>query len=315
MDKKLVIMDVDTGIDDALALILALHEPKVSLLGIGTVAGNVSAVKGALNTLCVLDILNRRVPVAIGLDKALYRTLPPSPHVHGIDGLGEAAITASSSFPSGEHAVDQLIRLARTYPGQLTLCALGPLSNVAAALIREPALPHLLNSVIIMGGAADAVGNSTPVAEGNIWRDPEAAQLVFEADWPLTMVGLDVTHRALLYNHHLEQLQRTSRPIAQFAARILRFYFDRYVTQLGREGAPMHDPLTVGILTDPSLVTQMARLDVRVETHSPYTVGMTITDRRRFTAPGYPESAHPVNVPLAVDNGRFIARLMQALLQ
>lgn len=311
--RRLLVMDVDTGIDDALAILLALRSPGAEVLAIGTVAGNIEAEQAALNTLKVLEVAGAGVPVAVGLNKPLLRPLYTSPQVHGADGLGDAGLPAPAGRPSGEHAVDQLVRLARERPGEITLFASGPLSNVAAALIREPALPRLLKDVIIMGGAVAAPGNVTPVAEANIWHDPEAARLVFAAEWPLTMVGLDVTMSTFLRPPHLAALRASESPVSRFVCAILPFYWNRYTRLMGRDGCALHDPLALGIALDPSLVSQMAALDVRVETEGALTVGMTVADRRVLTAPNAPPPERPINVPLAVDGDRFIHGLLAAL--
>jgi purine nucleosidase len=314
MAKELLVMDVDTGIDDALALILAFRSPGAEVLAIGTVAGNVAADQAALNTLKVLDVVGAHVPVAVGLNGGLLRPASVVPSVHGADGMGDAGLPAPSRRPSGEHAVDQLIRLAHERPGEITLFASGPLSNVAAALIREPELPRLLKRVVIMGGAVAAPGNVTAVAEANIWHDPEAAQLVFAAGWPLTMVGLDVTMTTFLRPAQLDQLRASDRPIARFVTAISPVYINFYQGVTGRAGYALHDPLALAIALDATLVTEMVELDVQVETHSPLTLGMTVADRRPLLGPGYPRGEHPVQIPLAVDRERFVQRLMDALL-
>ena len=314
MDRTQLVLDVDTGVDDALAIILAFRSPAAEVLAIGTVAGNIGAAQAATNTLKVLDVLGVRVPVAVGLDEAIGQTLPLARHVHGQDGMGDAGIPAASGQPSGEHAVDQLIRLAREHPGQITLFACGPLTNVATALLCEPALPRLLKELVIMGGAADAIGNVTAVAEANIWHDAEAARLVFEADWPLTMVGLDVTMQTILRTTHLARLEASDTPLARFVVAILRFYWDHYSAVLEDPGCAMHDPLALAIALDPTLVTQMAHLDVRVEAESALTLGMTVADRRPLRVPGLPPPRHPISVPLAVDSDRFIEVLLSTIL-
>jgi len=327
VDKTLLVMDVDTGIDDALALILALRAPEAEVLAIGTVAGNIEAEQAAINTLKVLDVagsddLNAgpvavpvAIPVAVGLNKPLLRPLQTSPDIHGADGMGDAGIPPPQGQPSGEHAIDQLVRLAYERRGEITLVATGPLTNVAAALIRAPELPRLLKGVVIMGGAANGVGNRTAVAEANIWHDPEAARLVFEAGWPsFTMVGLDVTMSTLLRRPQLDLLRASDRAVARFVSAIVAFYWDRYTRLLGVEACVLHDPLALGIALDPSLVTASAALDVQIDTESALTRGMTVADRRPLRGPGYPRPRHPVGVPLAVDAARFVDRLMGAFL-
>ncbi len=289
------------------------------MLAIGTVAGNIEAGQAAINTLKALDVVGgddpRAVPVAVGLNKPLLRPLHTAPHVHGADGMGDAGFPAPRGQVSGEHAVDQLVRLAHERRGEITLVATGPLTNVAAALIRAPELPRLLKRVVIMGGAANGIGNVTPVAEANIWHDPEAARLVFEANWAsFTMVGLDVTMTTLLRRPQLDLLRGSERPVARFVAAIVAFYWERYTRLLGVEGCALHDPLALGIALDPSLVTEFAAFDVLVETEGALTAGMTVADRRTLRGPGYPRPRQPIGVPLAVDADRFVERLMRAFL-
>ena len=312
--KTSLVLDLDTGIDDALALILAARSPAAELVAIGTVAGNIGVEQTTTNTLTVLDVLNVDAPVAVGLSRPLLRPPNPAPHVHGADGLGEASLPPPQGRPTGEHAADQLVRLAHERPGALTLVACGPLTNVAAALIREPELPHLIKELVVMGGAAGAPGNVTPVAEANIYNDPEAARLVFDADWPLTMVGLDVTMTTRLRAPEFARLRAADTPVARFVSRIVAFYARFYSGLLGYEACVMHDPLALGIALDPTLVTHMADLDVRVETEGDLTLGMTVADRRPLLGPGFARPRRPVHVPLTVDSPRFVEQLMWACL-
>jgi purine nucleosidase len=210
--------------------------------------------------------------------------------------------------------VDQLLRLVHERPGELSLFASGPLTNLGLALQRDPELPHLVKEVMVMGGAIIAAGNVTPVAEANIYHDPEAAALVFAADWPVTLVGLDVTMRALLRGDELARLRASEGEVARFVSRILPPYVAIYSRRFGFEAVTMHDPLAMALLLDPSLALETAQLDTRVETAGELTVGMTVADRRPLIGPGYERPNHPLNIPLEVDTPRFIAVLMQALL-
>lgn len=311
-----LVMDVDTGIDDALALALALRSPGVEVVAISTVAGNIGAEQAATNTLKVLDALGVAVPVAVGLRGPLLRPFRAAPAVHGSDGMGDAGLPDPTGAPTGEHGVDQLIRVARERPGELTLFTSGPLSNVAAALMKEPELPRLYKRMVMMGGAVGVPGNVSPVAEANIRNDPEAAQRVLEAEWSsLTMVGLDVTMTTRLTISDLERLRASSAPAARLVAAITPFYVRRYEQLLGTgAGCALHDPLALGIALDPSLVTAMAHLDVQVETVSPLTLGMTVADRRPLLGPGYAPPRRPILTPLAVDATRFVDRFLAALL-
>lgn len=313
-DPKAIVMDVDTGVDDALAIILAHRSPGAQVVAIGTVTGNVSAAQAATNTLKTLDALGASTPVAIGAPQALARGPFPPSAIHGEDGLGDADLPAPSRAPTGEHAVDQLLRLVHERPGELSLFASGPLTNLGLALQRDPELPRLVKEVMVMGGAIIAAGNVTPVAEANIYHDPEAAAIVFAADWPVTLVGLDVTMRALLRGDELARLRASEGEVARFVSRILPPYVAIYSRRFGFEAVTMHDPLAMALLLDPSLALETVQLDTRVETTGELTVGMTVADRRPLIGPGYERPTHPLNIPLEVDTPRFIAMLMRALL-
>lgn len=314
VDPKAIIMDVDTGVDDALAIILAHRAPGAEVVAIGTVSGNVSAAQAATNTLKTLDALGASTPVAVGAPHALASEDFSPSTVHGNDGLGDAGLPAPARAPTGEHAVDQLLRLVHERPGELSLFASGPLTNLALALARDPELPRLVKEVMIMGGAFFAAGNVTAAAEANIYWDPEAAAPVFAADWPVTLVGLDVTMRALLRGEELARLRASTRPLAQFVSRILPGYAALYSKRFGFEAVAMHDPLAMALLLDPTLALNTAHLDTQVELRGEWTRGMTVADRRPLIGPGYEQPQHPLALPLEVDTPRFLAMLVDAIL-
>jgi len=304
-----LLFDVDTGIDDALALLFALGRPDVEIAGIGVVAGNVPVEVGTENTLRVLHLKDRPdVPVARGCDRPLVQPLRNATEVHGDDGLGNTGLPPSGWSPTGEHAVDQLVRLARSRPGEITLVAVGPLTNVAVALLKEPALPRLLKNVVVMGGAFAEPGNVTATAEFNIWVDPEAARRVFEAGFDLTAVPLDATMRAFLTETHLDSLG--AGPVPAFVRAVARSYLEVYYRH-GRPGAAMHDPLAAAIAVDPTLIQEGAKLAVTVETRGDWTRGMTIGDRR----PGERANAPPgrATICFAADVPRFFDQFLRAL--
>lgn len=314
VEPKAILMDVDTGVDDAVAIVLAHRSPGAQVVAIGTVTGNISSAQAATNTLKTLDALGVDTPVAVGAPQALTRPPFPPSLIHGVDGLGDADLPAPTRAPTGESAVDQLLRLVHERPGELSLFASGPLTNLGLALQRDPELPCLVKEVMVMGGAIGAAGNVTPVAEANIYHDPEAAALVFAADWPVTLVALDVTMRALLRSAELARLRASDKPLARFVTRILPPYLELYSRRFGFEAVTMHDPLAMALLLDPSLALERAHLDTRVETAGELTVGMTVADRRPLIGPGYEQPTHPLDIPLEVDAPRFIAMLMDAIL-
>ncbi len=311
---KPILMDIDTGVDDALAVILAHRSPNAQVVAIGTVTGNVGSVQAAHNTLKTLDALGAHTPVAVGATESLRRGRFPDSTIHGIDGLGDADLPEPTGKPTGEHAVDQMLRLVHERPGELSLFASGPLTNLALALERDQELPRLVKEVMVMGGAIIAPGNVTPTGEANIYHDPEAAALVFAADWPVTLVALDVTMHALLRAEQLATLRASAHPLAQWVMRILGPYLAGYSSRFGFDAVTMHDPLAMALLLDPSLALQRAHLDTWVETKGEYTAGMTVADRRPLIGPGYDLPKHPLDIPLEIDEPRFISMLMDAIL-
>jgi purine nucleosidase len=310
MARCSLLFDVDTGVDDALALLLALRHPEAEVVGIGTVAGNVDVDKCTENSLQVLRLVDRLdVPVARGCPRPLVQPYASAAEVHGNSGLGGTNLPPSGLTPTGEHAVDQLIRLAEARPGELTLVAVGPLTNVAVALMRQPALPTLLKDVVIMGGAFAHPGNSTALSEFNIWVDPEAARMVFEAPFRMTIVPLDATMQVLLEDDHLASLGDGALP--DFVRGVTGDYIAMYARRRGRRAAAMHDPLAAAIAIDPTLMVDAPTLPVTVETEGRWARGQTVADRR----PGQRADSPPgrATVCLRPDVSRFFDLFLPAL--
>jgi purine nucleosidase len=336
-----VILDVDTGIDDSLALLYAAASPEAELVGVTCVSGNVEARQVAINTLAVLELAGRGdVEVALGRETPLERPLETTPETHGPRGIGYAELPPPSRPLSERNGVDLILEASDARPGELTLVTLGPLTNVAVALQRDPSLPGRLRRLVMMGGAYGAQGNTTPTTEWNIHCDPEAARIVFRA-WaeaiardsticrPLAL-GLDVTEGARIDPEHVVRLARragsepddslaldaaadpmvatrsvASNPIVRFLADSLRFYFEFHRAYDGFYGAFIHDPLVVAAALDPGLVTAEP-LYVDVETRGELTTGMTVADRRRIT--GRPPN---VDVVSTADVATFLERLIE----
>lgn len=310
-----VVIDCDTGCDDAVALLLAVQSPELEVLAVGCTHGNVEVELAAQNTLRVLEWVGRAdIPVAAGAAAPLSQPLRTAKHVHGEDGLGNLFLPPPRSRLAGEHAAQQLVRLAREHPGEITVIALGPLTNLALALGLEPRLPSLVRDVIVMGGAAASGGNESPWGEANIAHDPEAAQAVFAAPWPVTMVGLDVTMKALLTRERYESLGRSPAAAARLAHRVLAHYLQFYRDALGKDACAQHDALAVAAAIDGSLLEAPA-LPVHVETAGRHTRGMTVVDLRPLTYPrAFPDrDGWNVRVALDVDAGRFLDLLMERL--
>jgi purine nucleosidase len=269
-----IIIDCDPGIDDALALAFAYGHPELELGGITTVAGNVGLDQTTANALRVRDFVGMRdVPVTAGCPVPLQRPALHARQVHGDSGLGAASLPAASSGPARGHAVDFLADAIGAEPGQVTLIAIGPLTNVALALRRHPQIVSQVRDFVIMGGSAGR-GNTTPAAEFNVWADPEAAAIVFGAGWQVTMVGLDVTHQALTSAAVEERMRGQGRLGGELLLPGLSEY-----RSAALPGQPVHDVCALALVAAPGLFgCEPAR--VEVETAGRWTSGMTVTDFR-----------------------------------
>jgi purine nucleosidase len=338
-----MILDVDTGIDDSLALLYAAGSPDIDLVAATCVSGNVDAEQVGINTRAILELAGRTdVEVAMGRRIPLIRPLETTPETHGPQGLGHAELPPPSQPLSDRHAIDLILDEARRRPGEITLVTLGPLTNLAVAVLREPDLPRLLKGYALMGGAFGTSGNTTPTTEWNIHCDPDAAKIVFRA-WaeaiaadptiprPLAL-GLDVTEQARILPEHVVRLARragstpddslalergddpmnptrsvASNPIVRYLADALRYYFEFHASYDGFYGAFIHDPLAVAATVDRSLVTTEA-LFVDVETRGEITTGMTVADRRHLTG-------RPPNLDVATsgDIATFLDRLVERI--
>ncbi|WP_163165396.1 nucleoside hydrolase [Arthrobacter sp. Alg241-R88] len=285
-------LDCDTGIDDALALAYLLASPLADVVGIGTVSGNVSAAVGARNTLDLLALASSDdVPVALGAHHPLAGSFGGgAPWVHGENGIGGVTLPTAAASLVGESAAEMLVRLARTYPGTLKVLAIGPLTNIAEALRLEPSLPSLVESVTVMGGAALAPGNITPVAEANIFNDPEAAALVLAADWDVTLVPLDVTMNSVLEETHRQALLKSSSPVPQALGEMLGYYFRFYEDIYGRPCSAMHDPLAAALAVGAARAAVAPVVRAAVDTSHGPGRGQTICDLRGLYK-GYPPVA------------------------
>jgi purine nucleosidase len=280
-DRLKIILDVDTGADDALAILLAARSPEVELLGCTSVAGNVTVEQTTLNTLAVLEIAGKKeVPVARGAAHPLVRRLHTATFFHGPKGLGRAEVPPPAGQPVAQSAPAFLVEMANKYQSELILVATGPLTNLALALLIDPDFGRKLKKLVIMGGAVRAPGNITPAAEANFYNDPEAAQAVFQSGAKITLVGLDVTDRTILYWSeiaHLDERLAELDPAPRLALDILRFYT---LTHGVGGGAHLHDPLALGVAIWPDLV-QTERLQVEVETAGKLTRGLSLGFNRK----------------------------------
>jgi purine nucleosidase len=314
-----IILDTDPGIDDSLAILFLAAQPDIELVAVGSVHGNVPASTAADNALRVLDIAGLNdVPVAVGAHRPLAQELRTTEFVHGADGLGGQAGPSPRRRPVDISAAEQIVELARANPGELTLLALGPLTNVAIATLLEPRLPELLRSVMVLGGALGVPGNVTTHAEANMWHDPEAADLVFDSGFPnLTLVSLDVTEKARADETWLAALAEVPTPRARFASALLKHYSDFYSRMFGFRTCTIHDPLAAVLLQDPTLA-EYKDVVVTVELRGTHTRGQLITDWRAIVDDSDIESKAgqgrtPVHAAISVNTEAFLTRLFEAL--
>ncbi len=301
-----VIIDTDPGLDDALALLLAFASPEIEVLGLTTVGGNVGVTHTTRNALRLLHLIGRDdVPVAAGADTPLVRQDSVSAAgVHGDDGFGGVVLDEAPREADARPAVQLLVDLIEGSAEPITLIALGPLTNVATLFAAYPQTAARLGRIVLMGGGAERLGNVTPTAEFNIWYDPDAAKRVFAAGVPITMIGLDVTHKAITYAEDWEPLRAQGGPVAEAVTGMVDFYTHAYRESLGIEGTPQHDSLAVAAVINPQLVTTRA-LHVDVECSGPLTIGMTVVDL--YNAGGKTPTA---DVGLEVDSAAFNAMLI-----
>ena len=298
------ILDCDPGHDDAIALLLALASPELDLLGVTTTYGNQTLPKTTANALRVLELVERTdVPVAAGAERPLRRELVVAAHVHGESGLDGPSLPDATTAPAADDAVAFIARAVATSPRPVSIVATGPLTNVALFLQGHGS--EGVERIVLMGGAI-AEGNFTPAAEFNIWCDPEAAAIVFESGLDVTMIGLDVTHQALLGGAVEERLRASGR-IGSFVAD-LNVFFTRYHRETyGWEGAPIHDAVAVAHVLRPGLVETQHR-NVAVELDSELCRGRTVVDLWRRT--DRPPNAH---VGVAIDAGAFFDLLVERI--
>jgi purine nucleosidase len=308
-----VLMDVDTGIDDALALCLAVRSPELEVVGVGTVAGNVDPDLAARNSLLVLETAGAgQVPVAIGAAAPLLEPWADVAWIHGEDGLGNSGLGQPVGTPSDESAVEQLLRLSHLHAGRLTVVAVGPLTNLALALHLDPALAGRLARVVIMGGSAREGGNRGAWTEANIGCDPEAAATVFSAPIARTMIGLDVTMQVRVDDADVELFAASGDPVAHLAARILPHYLGVYERTTGDRRCAMHDPLAVAVAARPALTTTRS-VPVHIELAGRHTRGMTVVDLRGPRADDEAADTPRTDVALAVDIDAFGRLLRERL--
>ena len=277
MPKK-ILLDTDPGIDDACAILLALASPELSLEGLSIVHGNCSLEQGTTNALSVLELANaNHIPVAKGCEFPLVQPSLLAPETHGVTGLGYAKPPEPRAKPILQHGIDFLIETILSSPGEITLVAIGPLTNVALAIREEPRIVQALKELIIMGGAMRYEGNATALAEFNTYVDPHAAHIVYHAGIPTTLVPLDVTYQCLFMPADVERLQKTASPITKFIIDAARFYMEFHDEYQKIEGCVINDPLALALTFAPQLCAYQ-ELPVDVDISNGISLGKTVAD-------------------------------------
>jgi inosine-uridine nucleoside N-ribohydrolase len=301
-----IILDCDPGHDDAIALLLALASSELRLLGVTTVSGNQTIEKTTANAIRILDLVGRPdLAVAEGASRPLVRERRVAAHVHGETGLDGPDLPPPSRAPDPVHAIDWIAATVLANPDPVTLVATGPLTNIALFLARYPELEARLERIVLMGGAI-AEGNTTPAAEFNIWADPEAAHRVFSSGLDMTMVGLDVTHRALMTPAHVERLAGSG-AAGELVADLYGFFAQFHRREYGWEGAPVHDAVAMAHVIDGTLL-DTEHCGVIVDTGPELSRGRTYVDLRQRA--GWEPNCH---VAVDIDSERFLELLISRI--
>ena len=307
MPRK-IILDCDPGHDDAIALLLAHGSPEIELLAVTTVFGNQTVEKTTRNALAVARVAGiTGVPFAQGMHRPLVRPIQTAPGIHGDSGLDGPALPEPAIAVDPRHAVDVIVETVMTHePGSVTLVPTGALTNIALAVRKEPRIVPRVREVVLMGGGYHT-GNWSAVAEFNVVIDPEAAHIVFHEDWPLVMVGLDLTHQALATPEARARIAAVGTAPARFVGELLEFFGMAYRQTQGFPDPPVHDPCAVAYVIDPAVMTTQ-RVPLTVELTGTHTLGMTVADFRSAPPPECRTS-----VAVGLDHGKFWALVVDAL--
>jgi inosine-uridine nucleoside N-ribohydrolase len=302
-----VILDCDPGHDDAVAILLACASPELEVLGISTVAGNVPLEKTSKNALKICELAKLdHVKVYAGMSRPLVRDLLTAEDVHGKSGLDGPDLPAPKRPLEPKHSVDFIIEALLDTEEPVTLIPTGPLSNIAMALVREPRIRDFIREIVLMGGAI-AEGNTTPAAEFNIYVDPHAADVVFRSGVPVTMIGLDVTHQALVLPDRLQRIRDLGSRTALVVAQLIAFFQEHHRVKYGMAGPPLHDPCAVAAVVDRTLF-QFKKMHVAIELEGRFTQGRTVCDLWQVTG-----NHANAQVALSIDAPRFFDLLISRL--
>ena len=303
-------IDTDTASDDAVALVMAFARKDINIVGIGVVAGNVPLSSALQNALYTRELCGRTdVPVYAGADRPLIYELGTAQHVHGDDGMGDIGLPLTGRAPNEGHAVDALLEASNEHAGELTLVTLGPLTNIALAIQRDPSIAERISRVVLMGATADHIGNVNPVAEFNMWVDPHAVQIVLESGLPLEFVGWDISRRdAVIVPEEANRLRSIGTPRAEFTIDIQRIVAEFCARDTKLAGFDMPDPIAMAYAIDPSIATQTRHLNLVTECAEGPTRGMVVMDLLGFT--GREPNAVVV---MHADHSAFIRQLEAAI--
>lgn len=305
MRKTPVILDCDPGHDDAIGIILACASDKLDVKAITTVGGNQTIAKTTNNALRVLAFINQTIPVAKGADKPILRELEIAEAVHGDSGLDGPYLPQPKQEPEELSAVEMMAKVVEESEEKVTLVPTGPLTNIAVFLLAYPHLKEKIARISLMGGSAVG-GNWTPAAEFNILVDPEAAKIVFESGIPITMSGLDVTHKARIYKEDIAKIKSQGGKVATMVGELLEFFI-KFHQELGWDYAPLHDPCAVAWLINPEMFTSKEYF-VEIDTDGQFTTGCTATDFNNQTG-----NKPNTTVLLDVDRKAFVEMLIEAV--
>lgn len=273
------LIDTDTASDDAVALVMAHRWADIRVEAVTTVSGNVPVEQATKNALYALQMCKAATPVYVGCGKPLLRNSVYAHYFHGEDGMGNMHYPAPIRQPETGHAVDAIAEIIKANPGEITLVTLGPLTNIAAALLRAPEIASLVQRCVIMGGAANTVGNVTPAAEYNIWVDPEAAKIVFHSGIPIEMVGWELSRAdAALHPAEIEEIVNLGTPLARFAMECNTTALNASIQLQQAPGLTLADPVAMAVAIAPDIVTRQGKYFVDVEVTSELTRGQTVVD-------------------------------------
>ncbi|KAL3352406.1 hypothetical protein AABB24_020436 [Solanum stoloniferum] len=316
-EPKKIIIDTDPGIDDAMAIFVALESPEVEVIGLTTIYGNVYTTLATRNALHLLDIAGRTdIPVAEGSHVTITKgtKLRIADFVHGTDGLGNQNFPAPNGMPIEQNAVDFLVQQASVYPGKVTVVALGPLTNIALAIQSDPDFVKNIGQIVVLGGAFSVNGNVNPAAEANIFGDPDAADIVFTSGADVLAVGINVTHQVVLTDFDRDELAKSNGKYAKYLDKILGVYFGYHHDAYSTKGVYLHDPTALLAAVDPSLITYTEGV-VRVQTNG-ITRGLTLfyNKQKRFAEVTEWSDKPSVKVAVTVDAPRVLKLVMERLI-